>query len=312
MAASFSVRNVSQTSANIRVYPDSSYSAYRVYVRTSSGTTVFDQWYSGISYQFDAYVSGLTAGTSYVVNVAYNTSAAAAGSAWIGSQTFTTSAAVTYYYTTIIYNANGGSGAPSSQTFTGTSSSIVVTLSGVIPVRSGYNFLGWSTSPTATAAQYTAGTTYYNWYGTTSGSYSTTLYAVWQAGVYYATLSFNANGGTGAPSAVSGSTTNADRYVTLTIPYTTPVRDGYTFVGWAENAAGTGTIRQPGGTYTAYGASSGNSYTLYAVWLAATDGGVRFWYNGAWKKGSLYVIYNGAWKKGTIYQWYNGAWKKGQ
>ena len=71
---------------------------------------------------------------------------------------------------TISYNANGGSGAPSSQTkYYGTN----ITLSSTVPVRSGYTFQGWATSSTATTATYQPG-------GTFSGNSNTTLYAVWK------------------------------------------------------------------------------------------------------------------------------------
>lgn len=106
---------------------------------------------------------------------------------------------------TITYNANGGSGAPSSQSvfltcrgwaanssatsasyscgasFKPTSnttlwavwnSSASSTISSTKPSRSGYTFLGWSTSSSATSASYTSGNSF-----TVSGN--TTLYAVW-------------------------------------------------------------------------------------------------------------------------------------
>lgn len=72
---------------------------------------------------------------------------------------------------TVSYNANNGSGAPSSQTkWYGET----LTLSSTIPTRTGYTFLGWSTSSTATSATYSAGGSY------TSNS-NATLYAVWKA-----------------------------------------------------------------------------------------------------------------------------------
>ncbi len=71
---------------------------------------------------------------------------------------------------TIAYSANGGSGAPSSQTkIHGTT----LKLSSTVPTRAGYTFLGWSTSRTATTATYSAGDNY-----TTNAS--AILYAVWQ------------------------------------------------------------------------------------------------------------------------------------
>lgn len=71
---------------------------------------------------------------------------------------------------TVTYNANGGSGAPTSQTKWKDQD---LTLSTTEPTRTGYTFLGWSTSKTATTATYSAGGKY-----TTNSA--ATLYAVWQ------------------------------------------------------------------------------------------------------------------------------------
>lgn len=68
---------------------------------------------------------------------------------------------------TLTYNANGGSGAPSSQT-----GATRYTVSSTKPTRSGYTFLGWSKSSSATSASYVAG-------NTITLSANTTLYAVW-------------------------------------------------------------------------------------------------------------------------------------
>ncbi len=71
---------------------------------------------------------------------------------------------------TISYNANGGTGAPASQTKT---HGVTLTLSNTVPTRTGYTFLGWSTSSTATTATYSAG-------GSFTADANTTLYAVWK------------------------------------------------------------------------------------------------------------------------------------
>ena len=70
---------------------------------------------------------------------------------------------------TVSYNANGGSGAPSSQTKT---YGVNLTLSSTIPTRAGYAFKGWATSSTGAVA-YQAGGTY-------TANSAITLYAVWE------------------------------------------------------------------------------------------------------------------------------------
>lgn len=70
---------------------------------------------------------------------------------------------------TVSYNANGGTGAPASQTKT---YGVNLTLSSTIPTRAGYAFKGWATSSTGAVA-YQAGGTY-------SANSAVTLYAVWE------------------------------------------------------------------------------------------------------------------------------------
>lgn len=147
---------------------------------------------------------------------------------------------------TVKYNANGGSGAPSSQTkWHGTS----LTLSGTKPTRSGYTFQGWATSSTGSVA-YAASASY-------TANASVTLYAVWKAGTY--TVSYNANGGSGAPSS------QTKTYgVALTLSSTKPTRANYTFKGWGTSASATTVAYAAGASYT-----SNASITLYAIWTLA-------------------------------------------
>lgn len=157
---------------------------------------------------------------------------------------------------TIKYNANGGSGAPSSQTkYYGKS----LTLSSTKPTRTGYTFKGWATSSSGSVV-YASGASY-------TANASATLYAVWQANTY--TIKYNANGGTGAPSS------QTKTYgVTLTLSSTKPTRasqtdDGvttsYTFKGWATSSTATSVSYAAGAKYT-----SNASATLYAVWSKTT------------------------------------------
>lgn len=152
----------------------------------------------------------------------------------------------------ITFNANGGTGAPSSQTkWHGTT----LTLSSTKPTRSGYTFLGWSTSSSATSASYSAGGSY-----TTNAS--VVLYAIWRASV---TLTYNANGGSGAPSSVNGYIYNATTSKSFTVSSTTPARTGYTFLGWSTSSTATSASYNAGSSVSV---SAGNTVTLYAVWDA--------------------------------------------
>ena len=69
-------------------------------------------------------------------------------------------------------------------------------------------------------------------------------------------MSYDANGGTGAPAAQTKTHGTA-----LTLSSTKPTRTGYTFLGWAASKTATSAQYQPGGSYTANAA-----VTLYAVW----------------------------------------------
>ena len=89
---------------------------------------------------------------------------------------------------------------------------------------------------------------------------------------YTYVLNYDANGGTGAPSADSWSTTDA--YHSFTVTSTVPTRAGYTFKGWKGKANdGSDTIYTGGMTcaVSQYGndvVRNGNTWTrtLYAVW----------------------------------------------
>lgn len=147
----------------------------------------------------------------------------------------------------VSYNANGGSGAPSAQTkWYGET----LTLSSVRPTRTGYTFAGWNTNSSGTGTNYSAGGAY-------TGNAAVTLYAKWTAITY--TVSYNANGGTGAP----GNQTKTYGQ-TLILSTTVPTRTNYNFKGWATSAAATTPNYQPGASYTANA-----GVTLYAVWEIA-------------------------------------------
>lgn len=148
---------------------------------------------------------------------------------------------------TVAYNANGGSGAPSSQTkWYGTA----LTLSSTKPTRTGYTFKGWATSASGSVA-YASGASY-------TANAAVTLYAVWQINTY--TVAYNVNGGSGS---ISSQTKTYG--TTLTLTASKPTRTGYTFSKWNTKADGTGTSYASGASYTANAA-----VTLYAIWTINT------------------------------------------
>ena len=75
---------------------------------------------------------------------------------------------------TITYKANGGSGGPSSQSYKYAPNGNIY-LSSDKPSKTGYTFMGWSESSSATSASYSPG----QWWGTHNAN-NYTLYAVWK------------------------------------------------------------------------------------------------------------------------------------
>lgn len=149
---------------------------------------------------------------------------------------------------TVSYNANGGTGAPSSQTKT---YGVTLTLSSTQPTWTGRTFSKWNTKADGTGTNYNPGASY-----TTNAA--ATLYAQWTLNSY--TISYNANGGSGAPSS------QTKYYGTnLTLSSTKPTRTGYTFKNWNTKSDGTGTTYSSGATYTA-----NSGATLYAQWQINT------------------------------------------
>ena len=148
---------------------------------------------------------------------------------------------------TVSYYANGGSGAPDSQTKIHGQD---LTLRSTKPTKTGYIFKGWTNDPNSTEVIWTAGGKY-------TINASRKLYAVWQAKTY--TISYNANGGSGAPKSQT-KTYGKD----LTLSSTKPTRTNYNFEGWTNDPNSTEIIWTAGGKYTIDA-----SRKLYAVWSLA-------------------------------------------
>ena len=120
--------------------------------------------------------------------------------------------------------------------------------------RTGYTFLGWSTTKGG-EVEYTDGAEYIMG---TENSYA--LYAVWQANVN--TIVFDANSGEGTMANMTAAT---DIKVNLTANAFT--KAGYTFRGWSTTPDGE--VEYVDGAEYTMGTES--SYTLYAVWQINTN-----------------------------------------
>jgi len=196
-------------------------------------------------------------------------------------QSYTPSASVTLYaqwndssgntYYNIIYDANGGSGAPSNQSYTGTEASHTFTISSTQPTKSGYTFAGWAYG--SATGYYGSGTLMPGQTFTMSTAASTlTLTATWtQTGntAIEFRVKYNLNGGTG--------NTPADSYATSTLnsySFTTSSGAGITppsgkvLKGWSTSSTN---------PTVAYGLSttiivqrSTPTVTLYAVYETVT------------------------------------------
>jgi len=147
---------------------------------------------------------------------------------------------------------------PGSQTKTvGTN----LTLTTQIPIREGYKFMGWATSPTYTTGLklYPAGGTY-----DSDALVPVTLYAIWQYNLCFVT--FNGNP-PAAGAIVTGlpATNPVQKLKDEQLPLSSvgsPACDGYTFMGWSTSA--TGIVEFSASGYC----SDDNDLTLYAVWEA--------------------------------------------
>lgn len=144
-------------------------------------------------------------------------------------------------------STNDAYGYPASQTKT---YGVALTLSTHTPARTGYTFKNWNTAQNGTGTTYAPGANY-----TTNANL--TLYSQWTVNTY--TVSYNANGGTGAPANQTKTYGS-----TLTLSSTKPTRTNYNFVGWATSSTATTATYFAGGSYDADAA-----VTLYAVWELA-------------------------------------------
>lgn len=150
---------------------------------------------------------------------------------------------------TVSFNANGGSGAPSSQT---KRQGVTLKLSSTRPIRDGFVFMGWGTSSSDTTADYFPGSNY-------TANASITLYAIWQAEgdiTQYVYLMYNNNGGYDGPS-----DQRVEKGKNTTVSSVIPNRLRHTFLGWSTDKEATQASYTSGNSITL-----SESMMLYGVW----------------------------------------------
>ena len=181
---------------------------------------------------------------------------------------------------TLQYDANGGTGAPATQTY-GTDNkyekSYGFTIPYTKPTRNGYTFVGWSDSRNGSATKQpgeeckvfqTAG-------GYNGGSVTKTLYAVWeketvQEQQYTYKLIYNANGKGSTAVGMPGNQEGKTDLTSYTFDVKSgPTCEGYTFKGWSLTSGENNSIDYEAGdgmTVTMPTGKTEHTWRLYAVW----------------------------------------------
>ena len=132
---------------------------------TSSTTTIVDNTGAGSTGTW--YVYARSALTESTYGSTYSTAPSEYISSWSTGYQYVVTA-TRYLY----YDANGGSGAPTTQTGTDSGSGATLTISNTTPTRSGYTFNGWNTNSSGTGTNYSSG-------GSITLTSDVTLYAKW-------------------------------------------------------------------------------------------------------------------------------------
>lgn len=150
-------------SGSSTVYPASYTDILTFDIVDNNDAAVDDNNYDDL---FNSAFSASLSEWNYLMSAQANITLGSFGFTNLYSTTPNSSGITTY---TVSYDANGGTGAPSTQT---KAEDVFLVLSKTKPTRDGYVFLGWSTSSTATTVVYSASGTY-------TANAGVTLYAVW-------------------------------------------------------------------------------------------------------------------------------------
>ena len=185
---------------------------------------------------------------------------------------------------TVVFNANGGSGAPRTQTKT---HGMSLTLPTTVPTRTGYVFKEWNTRSGGSGKSYAPGGSY-------TDNAPITLYAQWETAKYDVTFDATWDGG-------SPDTVKQVEYGKQIGLLPTATKKYYRFVGWFTAKAGGVQI-----TGSEVIKAAQRYYAHFVI-----DASVHVRSAGQEKAGFPYVRSGGEWKKGYCYIRTGGSWKQG-
>jgi uncharacterized repeat protein (TIGR02543 family) len=214
---------------------------------TTGGTRIVLPTPTRTGYTFDGWYS----------NVALTSSIGAAGAEYSPTGSSLTPSAyakwapINYQVTYSATTSTGGS-VPTDATNYNIGQNVVIKGNSGSLVRTGYSFAGWTFASDGTGDLLNSGSTY------TTQSASMTFYAKWSANTY--TITFNKNGGSGAPANTSTTYTTAGTAVNLsTAPGSLSglTKTGFDLSGWSET---------PTGSVISTGYTTSANVTLYAIW----------------------------------------------
>ena len=242
-------------------------------LRTISGNTTYAKmnaapysfiyagYRNGTSFSSQTSTTRLWTSTNYNAQYAYYTSAYSTSSYNYKRYGESIRCVASNGTATVHYDANGGTGTMADQT--GDINSIIIKSNPfTAPVNN--QFKNWNTRADGTGTSVTANTPLS---AIASNGDNITLYAQWDE-IYY--IAFDANeSSVGATSgSATGTMTNQTvvRNTATAIKTSTFALTGYVFVGWNASADGTGTFYGDEQKVTNL-ASTGNTITLYAVWM---------------------------------------------
>jgi len=185
---------------------------------------------------------------------------------------------------TIKFDANGGTGSKTAETHHNADTIVTLNLNGGAIKRTGWKFIGWSTTPTGNVTYGDGASVGYIPTPTkqSDGTYAITLYAVWEP--YKYGINYNMNIPTHALKVKNGSSEYSVSIITdqnlrkdsqiyemgkkYNLPKNVYSILGWEFVGWSLNQDGSGEIYADCAEITNLAVCDGGNetITLYAVW----------------------------------------------